>query len=104
MNIPELHLLSCKTPSAITGEGDANCALEKRNGIKQTYSIDLKDYYINENILNPVVFYYLLKLQHNILYSGPYSLTIIDHDVKIINLDETDSIILDINEYHLKKN
>ena len=72
--------------------------------LKQTYSIDLKGYYINENILNKLVFYYLLKMQHNIWYSGPYSLTIIDQNVKIIKLDETDEIILDINEYYLKKN
>ena len=70
----------------------------------KTFFIDLKGYHIADNKLNKLVFYYLLKTQHNILYSGPYQLTIIDHNVKIINIDETNEIILDINDYYLKKN
>ena len=68
------------------------------------YNIDLKGYYIVGNKFTKEVFYYLLNLQHNVVYNSSYTLTIIDSNVKIIQLDELDTIILDINEYHLKKN
>jgi len=63
-------------------------------------SIDLKGYYIVGNKINCDIIYYLLKLQHNIDASQKkYTLTIIDQDVKIMNIDETHLITLDLNNY-----
>ena len=63
-------------------------------------SVDLKGYYIVGNKINCDIIYYLLKLQHNIDASQKkYTLTIIDQDVKIMNIDETQIITLDVNNY-----
>ena len=63
-------------------------------------SVDLKGYYIVGNKINCDIIYYLLKLQHNIDASHKkYTLTIIDQDVKIMNIDETQIITLDVNNY-----
>jgi hypothetical protein len=65
-------------------------------------SIELKGYYIVGNKINCDIIYYLLKLQHNIdALQKKYILTIIDQDVKIMNIDETDIITLDLNNYNI---
>jgi hypothetical protein len=65
-------------------------------------SIELKGYYIVGNKINCDIIYYLLKLQHNIDTIGKkYTLTIIDQDVKIINIDETRIITMDLNNYNI---
>ena len=63
-------------------------------------SVELKGYYIVGNKINCDIIYYLLKLQHNIDASQKkYTLTIIDQDVKIMNIDETQIITMDVNNY-----
>ncbi len=63
-------------------------------------NIELKGYYIAGNKINCVIIYYLLKLQHNLDASQKkYTLTIIDQDVKIMNIHETHIINLDLNNY-----
>ena len=63
-------------------------------------SLELKGYYIVENKINCDIIYYLLKLQHNIDASQKkYTLTIIDQDVKIMNIDETHLITMELNNY-----
>ena len=63
-------------------------------------SVDLKGYYIVGNKINCDIIYYLLKLQHNIDASQKkYTLTIIDQDVKIMNIDDTQIITLGVNNY-----
>ena len=63
-------------------------------------SVDLKGYYIVGNKINCDIIYYLLKLQHNIDASHKkYTLTIIDQDVKIMNIDDTQIITLGVNNY-----
>lgn len=63
-------------------------------------SVDLKGYYIVGNKINCDIIYYLLKLQHNIDASQKkYTLTIIDQDVKIMNIDETHIITMELNNY-----
>ena len=63
-------------------------------------SVDLKGYYIVGNKINCDIIYYLLKLQHNIDASQKkYTLTIIDQDVKIMNIDETHLITMELNNY-----
>ena len=63
-------------------------------------SVDLKGYYIVGNKINCDIIYYLLKLQHNIDASHKkYTLTIIDQDVKIMNIDETHLITMELNNY-----
>ena len=63
-------------------------------------SVDLKGYYIVGNKINCDIIYYLLKLQHNIDASQKkYILTIIDQDVKIMNIDDTQIITLGVNNY-----
>ena len=63
-------------------------------------SVDLKGYYIVGNKINCDIIYYLLKLQHNIDASHKkYTLTIIDQDVKIMNIDDTQIITMDLNNY-----
>ena len=63
-------------------------------------SVDLKGYYIVGNKINCDIIYYLLKLQHNIDASQKkYILTIIDQDVKIMNIDDTQIITMDLNNY-----
>ena len=65
-------------------------------------SIELKGYYIVGNKINCDIIYYLLKLQHNIdALHKKYTLTIIDQDVKIINIDETRIITMDLNNYNI---
>ena len=67
-------------------------------------NIEFKGYYIIGNKINLDIIYYLLKLQHNIEIIGKdvnkkYILTIIDQDVKIINIDETKIITFHLNNY-----
>ena len=63
-------------------------------------SVELKGYYIVGNKINCNIIYYLLKLQHNIDASQKkYTLTIIDQDVKIMNIDDTQIITLGVNNY-----
>ena len=63
-------------------------------------SIDLKGYWVVGNKINYDIIYYLLKLQHNIDASQKkYILTIIDQDVKIMNIDDTQIITMDLNNY-----
>ena len=63
-------------------------------------SVELKGYYIVGNKINCNIIYYLLKLQHNIDASQKkYILTIIDQDVKIMNIDDTQIITMDLNNY-----
>ena len=63
-------------------------------------SVELKGYYIVGNKINCNIIYYLLKLQHNIDASQKkYTLTIIDQDVKIMNIDDTQIITMDLNNY-----
>lgn len=65
-------------------------------------SVELKGYYIVGNKINCDIIYYLLKLQHNIdALHKKYTLTIIDQDVKIMNIDETHLITLDLNNYNI---
>ena len=65
-------------------------------------SVDLKGYYIVGNKINCDIIYYLLKLQHNIDASQKkYTLTIIDQDVRIMNIDETRIITMDLNNYNI---
>ena len=63
-------------------------------------SVEFKGYWVFGNKINCDIIYYLLKLQHNIDASQKkYTLTIIDQDVKIMNIDETQIITLDVNNY-----
>jgi hypothetical protein len=63
-------------------------------------SVEFKGYWVFGNKINCDIIYYLLKLQHNIdALHKKYTLTIIDQDVKIINIDETHLITLDLNNY-----
>lgn len=63
-------------------------------------SVELKGYWVVGNKINCDIIYYLLKLQHNIdALQKKYTLTIIDQNVKIINIDETRLITLDLNNY-----
>ena len=63
-------------------------------------NIEFKGYYIVGNKINCDIIYYLLKLQHNIDASQKkYILTIIDQDVKIMNIDDTQIITMDLNNY-----
>jgi len=65
-------------------------------------SVEFKGYWVVGNKINCDIIYYLLKLQHNIDTIGKkYTLTIIDHDIKIINIDETHLITLDLNNYNI---
>lgn len=65
-------------------------------------SIELKGYWIVGNKINCDILYYLLKLQHNIDASQKkYTLTIIDQDVRIMNIDETRIITMDLNNYNI---
>ena len=67
-------------------------------------NIDLKEYYIVGNKINNEVIYYILKMQHQCIANGlKYILTIIDQDVKIFNIDETQSIIFNLNDYSISK-
>ena len=62
-------------------------------------NIEFKGYYIVGNKINCKVIYYLLKMQ-NVL-DKKYILTIIDQNVKIINIDETQTINFDLNNYSI---
>ena len=65
-------------------------------------SVELKGYYIVGNKINCDIIYYLLKLQHNIDASQKkYTLTIIDQNVKIITIEETQTITFDLNNYSI---
>ena len=65
-------------------------------------NIEFKGYYIVGNKINCQVIYYLLKLQHNINVIGKkYILTLIDQNVKIANIDETQIISFDLNNYSI---
>ena len=65
-------------------------------------SVDLKGYYIVGNKINCDIIYYLLKLQHNINAIGKkYILTLIDQNVKIANIDETQIISFDLDNYSI---
>ena len=66
------------------------------------FNIDLKGYYIIGNKINNYIIYYLLKLQHNIdANKNTYILTIIDHNIKIFNINETQTILFHLNDYSI---
>ena len=63
-------------------------------------NIDFKGYYLVGNKINNNIICYLLQMQYNInAINKKYTLTIIDQNVKIINIDETRLITLDLNNY-----
>ena len=63
-------------------------------------SVEFKGYWVFGNKINCDIIYYLLKLQHNIdALQKKYTLTIIDQDVKIMNIDETHLITMELNNY-----
>jgi len=67
-------------------------------------NIDLKGYFIVGNKINNYVICYLLKMQYNIICDATeliYVLTIIDQNVTIFNIDETKTIIFDLNNYSI---
>jgi len=73
-----------------------------------TCSLDISDYYIVGNKLNKFVLFYLIYLQYNnnmimdIDSEGyDYTLNIIDHNVKIINLDKTQELMFLLNDYSI---
>jgi hypothetical protein len=69
------------------------------------YKLELSNqkfnFYIVNNRINRIFIYYLLFNQYGILYDMPYTLDIIDHDVKCFVISEKDEIIFEEKEYHI---
>jgi hypothetical protein len=66
------------------------------------YNIHEPNYYIVNNKLNKYVITYFVNTQYNLQLDASiikYKLTIIDQDVKIINLDEKQEILFNLNDY-----
>jgi hypothetical protein len=78
---------------------------------KKIIEIDLlnevSNYYIVNNIINKqFIIYYLLNIKKfcfESLLEFNYKLELIDHNVNIINLDETDEIVIEQKNYIIKK-
>ena len=63
------------------------------------------NYYVSGNVLNELFFCYLLKTQHNIDIDKndiKYMLELIDHNINIVILHETDELILGKSEYNIR--
>ena len=70
-----------------------------------TLSNEYYNYYVSGNVLNELFFCYLLKTQHNIDIDKndiKYMLELIDHNINIIILHETDELILGKSEYNIR--
>lgn len=70
-----------------------------------TLSNEYYNYYVSGNVLNELFFCYLLKTQHNIDIDKndiKYMLELIDRNVNILILHETDEIILGKSEYNIR--
>ena len=70
-----------------------------------TLSNEYYNYYVSGNVLNELFFCYLLKTQHNIDIDKndiKYTLELIDHNINIVILHETDELILGKSEYNIR--
>ena len=70
-----------------------------------TLSNEYYNYYVSGNVLNELFFCYLLKTQHNIDIDKneiKYMLELIDHNINIVILHETDELILGKSEYNIR--
>jgi len=70
-----------------------------------TLSNEYYNYYVSGNVLNELFFCYLLKTQHNVDIDKndiKYMLELIDRNVNILILHETDEIILGKSEYNIR--
>ena len=61
-------------------------------------------FYVEKNVINKQVLLYLLKSQHNLSYKLllNYQIQIIDHNIHILSLNDTDEIIFHKDTYEIK--
>lgn len=67
-------------------------------------STDAMTYYIVDNELNDSIIKYVIKEQHNIepeTYTNEYVMTIVDHNINIVNLTNKDKIIFHKDNYEI---
>jgi len=77
----------------------------KQEKYQLTLSNEYYNYYVSGNVLNELFFCYLLKTQHNIDIDKndiKYMLELIDHNINILILHETDEIILGKSECNIR--
>jgi hypothetical protein len=71
-----------------------------------TYKIQLDNFYIAGNKINSLVVCYLLQSQHGLTYTSDnvkYVMNIIDHDVNMVSLCESDELVLQEDTYTINK-
>lgn len=66
------------------------------------YTLSLKDYMLEGNIIAKPFIYLLLKEQHGISYASSYKLRVIDNKIKSFTLTQDDKILLNANNYELQ--
>jgi hypothetical protein len=72
------------------------------------YDISLNDCSMNlyavDNRINKYIIWYLSKLQHGVdKYGSPYSIQLMDHNVNIMNYNETTTIIIQKVGYYIEQ-
>ena len=80
-----------------------NCSVNIQN---ENYIIRLQNndetYFIEGNVIDKFIIYYLLRQQHDKnYYNFNYILSIIDQNVKMITLDQSQSILLKQSDYQI---
>jgi len=71
-----------------------------------TYKIQLDSFYVVGNKFNSLVVCYLLQSQHGLTYTSDnvkYVMNIIDHDVNMVSLCESDDLVLQEGTYTINK-
>ena len=84
-----------------------NIVVQNDSSKDVTYKLQLNNFYIAGNKINSLVVCYLLHVQHGLSYNSDntkYILNIIDHDVNMVSLCDSDELVLQEDTYTINKN